>query len=712
MRDYKGGNMAHTWNFFRAGGFDQVQIDTGEDLVCLKDLNQKLWVALSCPTRGIEFDSRTLDMIDADSDGRVRAGEVLSAIDWAATRLKDADLLVKGGDRLLLSDINEETDEGKALLSSARHILKSLGKPDAEEISMSDMDDIEKIVAGWEFNGDGVVAPLQVADGNLRATIEDIIKCSGSLPDRSGEQGISREISDKFFAEAQNYSDWYAKGESDPAILPLGEKTQEAAEVYAAIKDKVGDYFTRCQLAAFDARAALPLSRSVEDYQHLAAQSLSAGSEEVASLPLAFIVADQPLPLIRGINPAWKERLDALNAKVISPMLGKKESMTAEEWDGLCARFTAYEAWQKEKPAGNVSGLGIARIREILNAGDKGGIEALIDKDKAVEAEVNSIHAVERLLRYKRDLYTLVNNFVSFRNFYTGRAKGIFQVGTLYLDGRSCDLTVRVEDVAKHAAFAAMSGICLVYCECVRGTEKMNIATAFTAGDSDYLMVGRNGVFYDRKGCDWDAVVVRIVDNPISIRQAFWSPYKKLSKAISEALQKFAATRASSAESQMIKKVVENGKEVVSPQPPKPPFDVGKFAGIFAAIGLAIGAIGGMLASVIGGVLSLKYWQIPIALLGLLLLISGPAMMLAWFKLKRRNLAPILDANGWAVNARARINIPFGTSLTSMAVLPEGSHRALTDPYAEKKPVWPYYVLVLAALIALFGLRYAGVFGK
>ena len=701
----------HTWNFFRAGGFDQVQLDTGEDLLCLKDLNQKLWVALSCPTRGIEFDPKTLDMIDTDGDGRVRANEVLAAIAWVGARLKDADLMVKGEDWLSLSDIDESTDEGRALLSSAGHILKSLGKPDEFRISMSDMDDIEKIVAGWQFNGDGVVASKQVGDAALRSAVEDIMKCTGSVADLSGEQGVNQEISDNFFSQAVAYSDWYAKGESDTVILLLGEKTQDAADAFIAIKDKVGDYFTRCKLAAFDARAALPLSRSVEDYQHLATQNLSAQSEEVASLPLAFIVADQPLPLTKGVNPAWQERLDALSSQVIEPILGSKDSLSATEWSELCEKFAAYEVWQKDKPQGSVEGLGIARIREILNAGHKAHIDALIDEDKAVEAEVNAIHSVERLLRYKRDLFLLVNNFVSFRNFYTGRAKGIFQVGTLYLDGRSCDLTVRVEDVAKHAAFSVMSGICLVYCECVRGAEKMNIATAFTAGDSDYLMAGRNGVFYDRQGRDWDAVVVRIIDNPISIRQAFWSPYKKLSKAISEGLQKFAASRASSAEGRMINTVVENGKEVVNAAPPKPPFDVGKFAGIFAAIGLAIGAIGGILASVIGGVLSLKFWQIPLALAGLLLLISGPAMVLAWFKLKRRNLAPILDANGWAVNARARINIPFGTALTGIAILPEGAHRALTDPYAEKRPVWPYYVLVMAALIALFGLWYAGIFG-
>ena len=83
-----------------------------------------------------------------------------------------------------------------------------------------------------------------------------------------------------------------------------------------------------------------------------------------------------------------------------------------------------------------------------------------------------------------------------------------------------------------------------------------------------------------------------------------------------------------------------------------------------------------------------------------MLMISGPSMAMAWFKLRNRNLGPLLDANGWAVNARARINIPFGTSLTQLAKLPEGAERALTDPYAEKPTPWGLY-LFLGALLAL-----------
>ena len=67
-----------------------------------------------------------------------------------------------------------------------------------------------------------------------------------------------------------------------------------------------------------------------------------------------------------------------------------------------------------------------------------------------------------------------------------------------------------------------------------------------------------------------------------------------------------------------------------------------------------------------------------------MLLISLPSVVLAFIKLRKRNLGPILDANGWAVNAKAKINVPFGAALTDVAKLPPGSHRDIVDPYAER----------------------------
>ena len=227
-------------------------------------------------------------------------------------------------------------------------------------------------------------------------------------------------------------------------------------------------------------------------------------------------------------------------------------------------------------------------------------------------------------------------------------------------------------------------------------------------------MVGRNGVFYDRQGRDWKASITKIIDHPISLRQAFWSPYKKLARMVAEQLQKIAASKATAVEGKLAETAATAAKKIdvapgrpaapvaAAPATPPPPFDVGKFAGIFAAIGLAVGAIGTAAASVVTGLLSLKFWQVPLAVAGLMLLVSGPSMAVAGFKLRSRNLGPLLDANGWAVNARARINIPFGTSLTHLAELPEGAECSLTDPYAEKKQSWKPYAIVAGLLILAF----------
>jgi hypothetical protein len=85
---------------------------------------------------------------------------------------------------------------------------------------------------------------------------------------------------------------------------------------------------------------------------------------------------------------------------------------------------------------------------------------------------------------------------------------------------------------------------------------------------------------------------------------------------------------------------------------------------------------------------------------GVMLLISGPSMIIAALKLRQRNLGPILDANGWAVNARAKMNIPFGGSLTHVAALPANSERSLDDPFAEKKSPWPFWIVVALILAA------------
>jgi len=696
-------NSHHTWKFFRAGGFDQVRLESGADLANIDQLDQKLWVALACPTTGLEFDSRTLALIDTDKDGRIRAPEIITAAKWATNCLKNPDDLLKGSPSLPLSAINDATPEGKQLVASARQILANLGKKDADSITVEDTTDTTKIFVQTRFNGDGIIPVEAAEDPALQAMITDVISCVGSEMDRSGKIGLSADKAKLFFTEAQLFSDWWKLAETDSTILPVDGATETAANAYKAVKNKIEDYFTRCRLAAFDPRAVAALNREEKEYLTFTGKDLTLSSTEIASFPLAQVAAGKALPLREGVNPAWGDAMAKLETAIVKPILNGKSAIAEADWATIRTKFIAYEAWAAAKKGAVVEKLGVKRVREILAPKIQEEIMALIAKDKALESEANAIAAVDRLVRYHRDLYKLLNNFVSFRDFYRRKDKAIFQAGTLYLDQRSCELCLPVEDAGRHALMAGLAGTYLAYCDCVRKAtgEKMQIVAAFTDGDSDNLMVGRNGIFYDRKGRDWDATISKIVDNPISIRQAFWSPYKKFVRAIEEQIAKRAAAADASASDKLATAAANMSRADLIAERNKAAEQKKVDVGTVAAMGVAVGAIGGAAASLATGIFRLPMWQIPLVFLGIILLISLPSMTIAWLKLRKRNLGPILDANGWAVNARARMNVPFGASLTQVAAVPPGAHfDRLTDPFADKKSPWPK--VIVAALVLVF----------
>ncbi len=699
----------HPWRFFRAGGFDQVKLNTGADLLALEQLDQKLWVALACPASGLEFDPRTLAFIDTDQDGRVRAPELIAAVKWAGKLLKNPDDLLKGAESLPLGAINDTSEEGQTLLASARQILANLGKESAAEIGIGDTADTAKIFAQTAFNGDGVIVAESAAEDASQALVTEIIACLGSEPDRSGRPGITEAKLEQFFAECAAFDEWLKQAETDAAnVLPLGDATAAAVTAVRAVKAKVDDYFGRCRLAAFDSRALAALNREEKEYLALVAKDLSINAGEIAGFPLAQIAAGKPLPLTLGVNPAWAEAIAAFQTTAVKPLLGERTALTEADWASVCRRLAAYEGWIAAKPAVTVEKLGGPRVREILAGPGKETLAALIARDKAEEGKVNAIATVEKLVRFHRDLHLLCSNFVNFQDFYDRGDPAIFQVGTLYLDQRSCELCLKVEDAAKHAAMAGMAGTYLAYCECTRkgSGEKMQIVAAFTNGDSDNLMVGRNGVFYDRKGRDWDATITKIIDNPISVRQAFWSPYKKLVRMIEEQVAK----RAAAAEAAATDKVSATATAAANVDKTAKDAKAGPKkvdVGTVAALGVAFGALGTAFATIAGyfsGLLKLPFWQVCLAVAGLLLLVSGPSMLIAYLKLRKRNLGPILDANGWAVNARAKINVPFGASLTKVAKLPPGTVAATGDPFAERPALWPKLLGVIVVVSFIYSL--------
>lgn len=524
------------------GGVTRVKIQSGEDIRHLGELDEKLWTVLSCPTTGLEIDSESLRLIDADGDGKLRVKEVQQAAAWLCSVLRDPEVLLAGKAEVNIADI---ADEGMRTVAET------------------------------------------VAKGNPQVSLADV---------EAAIAGVSIET--------------VAASEAPYAV--------DVMAAYKAKKDEYAAYFEQ---------------------------------EKLAKLGLAMIAADAVKP---GMEQAAFEEM----GKAIAD----------------------YEA----------------------------AVAAAADANaKALAAAQAQYQPLRKLLMLTRDFYRLLRNFVTFEDFYRKDIQAVFQAGTLVIDQRACQLCLRVSDMGKQNAQAGASGMFLVYCDCESKKlgQKMQIVAAMTVGDIRNLTVGKNALFYDNQGNDWDAVVTKIIDNPISISQAFWSPYRKFGAWVTDLINKSAAEKDSKSFADLTAKVQEGAKNTpaAGEKPKVQAFDIAKFAGIFAAIGMAVGYIGAFFTSVVGGFAALKWWQDILAVLGILLVISGPSMFLAWTKLRKRNLAPVLNANGWAINAEVMVSVVFGNTLTTQAQFPL---LQLVDPTVKKKmPRWAKWLIgVVAAAIVAAGV--------
>jgi hypothetical protein len=404
------------------------------------------------------------------------------------------------------------------------------------------------------------------------------------------------------------------------------------------------------------------------------------------------------------VNPAWKAAIELLKRDAIVPALGERAELDPEGWAQILAKLP---------PESPVAKLGSERIALLSGSKVREELSRLIAADEAKSGEHGLLEELERVIRYQRDLKTLVENYVSFIDFYHPEKLAAFQAGRLLMDGRSAELCVHVDDIGKHSTLNQGSKTYLAYCELLRRAtgEKRNICAAFTSGDGRTLFVGRNGVFYDRAGKDWDATIVKVVEAPISLREAFWSPWRKIAGMIEQQINKVLAAKEAAAQeaaSKSIEATAAPGPPPPPPKPPETPASGAALASAVAAVGIALGFLSTAVATVMGFIAGLPLWKTLLGLLGVLLLVSGPSMAIAYFRLRQRDLAPLLNASGWAINRTILLSLKLGRKLTAIPVLPKGAKRDLRDPYADSKARLRLVVVLLVLAAAAAALWYFG----
>ena len=689
----------YKWNFDSIGGTTRVTITSGEDLKHLCELDPKMWTVLSCPVKGLEIDEKSLNYMDCDSDGKLRISDVVCTSKWITAVLKDADLLLGGVDYIDIENINQSDASGAKLYAAAKQILLNLGK-EGSVVTLADTADSVAIFAKTRFNGDGVITDATAEDPEDKAAVAAAVAATGGTSDRSGVQGVNAAQIEAFYKALADYVAW-----AESAVeAPFGADTDKAIELYNALNTKVKDFFVRSRLAAFSPDSTASLDVQTALIQTISADNLTAKTSDIAAYPLARVTGKAEIDLTQPVNPAWAAQFEALKMIAFDQSV---DVLTEELWDAVGAKFAAYSAWKAAKAGASVEALGMDTVKSLLADDRKEALLGLVAQDLALAEEASNIDMVNKFLHIFRDFYRLVRNFVTFHDFYDKDQDtlAIFQSGVLLIDQRSCRFCMNVTDMAKHNTMAPSSGMYLLYCDCTTklSPAKIQIVAAVTVGEIGDLMVGKNAVYYDNNGVEWDAVITKIIDNPISISQAFWSPYRRMATVIENLISKNAADK----DAKMMKEATEkiNAASLVPPaggdaakQAPAAPFDIAKFAGIFAAIGMAFGMIGTALSGLVDSMKGMG-WKLILVFIGIMLAISGPAMVMAWLKLRRRNIAPLLNANGWAINASSKISILFGETLTDIAKYPK---LKLKDPYARKGlPTWKKWVISLSALVVV-----------
>lgn len=696
---------ASTWAFSRIGGVDQVVIRNGADIAALEKLDQKLWAVLAMPA-GLSAVKECLGYLDEDGDGKIRAPDILRMIGELKAAFVSLDTLFEQNDQISPDQL-ADAHLREAVLSAleiakagAEAPASGSSRPAVGSVDLALVDKAVSAFSSLPFNGDGVLTQDSSEDNTLKELIGALVGAGYSKLDATGVPGVDGPHLDAFVADLENYKAWIgAAGNS--SLFSSEETGKEATRLYRLVRAPLDDYFKRCRVLAMAGDSSV-MDELTALMASILSRNLPETSEELARLPLALPNEKLLLHLDGAMHPSYGDLILAFFA-LAAGGFGAKSTVSQKEWEELAEKMEGYGAWLDAKPGEGVCDLGKRFMKGEFSAANIETLRQLIQKDLAMAEKAESLGKLRRLILLKRDFLRILGNFVSLDDFYI-RKRGLFRSGRLFLDGRELELCMDVRNPSAHATMAGLSSMYLIYCDLSRKDgRKKAIVAALTAGDADNIFVGRNGIFYDAEGEDWDTVVSKIVVQPISIREAFFSPYKWLIRTIEELAMKRAAT-AEAASMDKMKGVAQAttsaGKPDAKPEQLVPKkIDVGTVA----AIGVALGSIGAMVTGILGLFFGMGAWM-PLGIVGVFLLISGPSMILAYMKLRKRNIGPLLNAEGWAVNSRLKINVPFGATLSHLALLPQGASRQIKDPFADKKKPWGLYagLLIIAILVIAY----------
>lgn len=672
--------------FRRIGGAGQLALHDIDDLPHVLELDEAHWALTGIDIDFLRTDRQFLDFIDEDHNGIIQADEVKRAVAWFLAHIRPEARPELGSPELRLDSIDVSAPEGAALFAAARVVLRNLGIPDSPVLSLSQIRNDDGILSNACCNGDGVITPgCFIGDcregasaipenPHLAEIVSRIMEIIGSCRDLTGAEGINRELLDSFRSGAEQYLSWYEAPENRPELLrPCGERTADFAAAVENLQERIDRYFLHC--AALDFLPGLscrpPLVEGDGDVPESAPMQ-----ELLEKLPIATPRPDRVLDFSAPLNPLYEKELHALAAHPAMAEFLTGSVLSEAMWRRLTSLLAPCLEWKNAEPDKAYEKIEPAILKQWLTDGSLEELRRRIDEDLTIARELTAYHSLIKLTLFQQYLLEFLNNYVSLGALFNPRAASMLQTGKLVMDGRHYTFATPVKNLAEHKRIATMSDICVLYVEATTGrtenARRMTLAVAVTSGNIRNLFIGKHGIFYAVDGSVWDARIIDLIQQPVSISEALKMPFFRFGEFVARLADRFFSTKSTEVQ-KTLEKTITTGAVLTPPAPapaakPQTPAVSGSMMLMGGGIGIA--AIGSSVAFIIKSLQNISILNVLAVLLGIILIFGGPMVVISLVKLYRRNISRFLEANSCAVNRPMRLSRKLGLVFTFAPPLP------------------------------------------
>lgn len=678
-----------------------LRINSATDLQNVLSLNEAHWVATSAPINTLLFDQTFLKLVDTDNDGRINCAELRDAISWLLGNMRDTQGINLADSFLELQAVNTDTDTGKRIHQAATKILSRLKQKQFCTITLDQVQQVRKQIESTPVSEAGVVLPTATDDDKIRQFISDIIATIGGAQHPSGTQGVTDTQLQQFITAANLHIAWKKQEHLDKPtiktdVMPLGKKTPNSFAAFVAIRDKIEQHFAQCSAVAFNEKLTDRITATATLTTTDFSDPLSI-TQMMRLAPLSTPNADCVLQLDESINHFYTNAIESFTDYVLKPILKKASSntLTFAQWEKIKQTFAPHETWANSPNGTIVAPLGIDKLNQYLDEEYTQSLRQLISQSKETAIELDNIRLLEKLILFQTNIIRFANNFVSSPDLYDPLRRAAFEVGSAVLDGRRFNFAVIVDNLAQHSAIAQSSNIFVMYLQLVRAdsNDEKIVAVPVTSGGKGNLHINKRGIFEDIQGLQWHAKIIQIIDNPVSLGEAVISPFKRIGKTLTGKIESITT----SAEKTFDQKTqyAMTSVQAASTQPttsipstPNNAFDGTMLMGGGVAIAAIMSAL-----TYVGNIVTTNPYAVLLGIGGAILAVILPITILAFIKLRQRDLSAILEGTGWAINARMKLTIRQAHFFTEKPHYP-------TNARGTKRSI--IYTIAVAVAIILF----------